>query len=181
MYWNCSLREIPALYALAQTIKGWLYHRADRRPALFPAQARIRRPRSTPNRKRWSAKRTFTICLPITRCRCGSSTAERCAFLDVNEAACAHYGYTRDEFLRMQITDIRPPDEVAALLKLSSRAGSRSLWRAGEWRHRTKDGQDHRRGNRRRIRSISLASTPCWSSSSDMTERKRSRSRTTRK
>ena len=37
-------------------------------------------------------------------------------FLEVNDAAVAHYGYSRDEFLAMRITDIRPPEEVPALL-----------------------------------------------------------------
>ena len=32
------------------------------------------------------------------------------AFLEVNQAAIQLYGYTRDEFLAMRITDIRPGD-----------------------------------------------------------------------
>src|SRR5437879_5807034 len=34
-------------------------------------------------------------------------------FLEVNGAAVAHYGYTREEFLAMRITDIRPPEDLA--------------------------------------------------------------------
>ena len=30
-------------------------------------------------------------------------------FLDVNDAAVKHYGYSRDEFSKLRITDIRPP------------------------------------------------------------------------
>jgi len=37
-------------------------------------------------------------------------------FLAVNEAATAHYGYSREEFLRMTIKDIRPPEEIPALM-----------------------------------------------------------------
>ncbi len=33
-------------------------------------------------------------------------------FLDVNDAAIKHYGYTREEFLAMTIRDIRPPEEI---------------------------------------------------------------------
>jgi PAS domain S-box-containing protein len=33
-------------------------------------------------------------------------------FLDVNNAALAHYGYTREEFLSMKIMDIRPQDDI---------------------------------------------------------------------
>jgi diguanylate cyclase (GGDEF)-like protein/PAS domain S-box-containing protein len=38
-------------------------------------------------------------------------------FLEVNAAAIEHYGYTRDEFLEMRVTDIRPTDEVRAFLE----------------------------------------------------------------
>lgn len=33
-------------------------------------------------------------------------------FLEANLTAVAHYGYSRDEFLRMRITEIRPPEEA---------------------------------------------------------------------
>ena len=38
-------------------------------------------------------------------------------YLAVNDAACEHYGYTREEFLAMTIRDIRPPEDVPALLE----------------------------------------------------------------
>ncbi len=41
---------------------------------------------------------------------------ETFAFLDVNTTAIHKYGYTRQEFLRMTIKDIRPREEVPALL-----------------------------------------------------------------
>jgi PAS domain S-box-containing protein len=62
------------------------------------------------------------------------------AFWEVNEAAIAHYGYTRDEFLRMRITDIRPPEGVPHLLDSVQRERP-ALQRAGEWQHRCKDGR----------------------------------------
>lgn len=37
-------------------------------------------------------------------------------FLDVNDAAVSHYGYTREEFLSMTIKDIRPPEEIPKVL-----------------------------------------------------------------
>jgi PAS domain S-box-containing protein len=66
-------------------------------------------------------------------------------FLAVNEAATAHYGWSRDEFLAMTIADIRPPGEVATLE--SSLAGrqpgiSYGFNRSGPWHHRCKDGRD---------------------------------------
>src|SRR5690242_9622646 len=37
------------------------------------------------------------------------------AFVTVNDAAVRHYGYTRDEFLKMTLADIRPIEDVEAL------------------------------------------------------------------
>jgi diguanylate cyclase (GGDEF)-like protein/PAS domain S-box-containing protein len=39
-------------------------------------------------------------------------------FIAVNDAAVRHYGYTREEFLEMKITDIRPQEDVAEVLAL---------------------------------------------------------------
>ncbi len=43
-------------------------------------------------------------------------------FLDVNEAAVLHYGYTRDEFLAMTLLDLRPSEEDAVALLRNVRA-----------------------------------------------------------
>ncbi len=64
---------------------------------------------------------------------------ETLAFLDVNEAAVAKYGYTRDEFLSMTIKDIRPQEDIPRLLE-SVGARREDREEAGIWRHRTKDG-----------------------------------------
>src|SRR5579884_2933240 len=64
---------------------------------------------------------------------------ETLAFLDVNEAAVRHYGYSREEFLSMTIKDIRPPDEVPRLLNDFKRM-SPGVAQAGVWKHRKKDG-----------------------------------------
>ena len=60
-------------------------------------------------------------------------------FLEVNNAAVAHYGYSRDEFLAMRITDIRPPEEVPALL--ATLEEPHGLNHGGVWKHRLKDGR----------------------------------------
>jgi PAS domain S-box-containing protein len=64
---------------------------------------------------------------------------ETLAFLEVNEAAVEHYGYTREEFLAMHIRDIRPPEEVPRLLDVTTKRppGRRYM---GKWRHRLKSG-----------------------------------------
>ncbi|MEY2451856.1 MAG: hypothetical protein QOD92_1430 [Acidimicrobiaceae bacterium] len=62
------------------------------------------------------------------------------AFLEVNEAAVNHYGYTRDEFLAMRISDIRPEEDMPLLL--SAVDGLRpTLNKLGTWNHRLKDGR----------------------------------------
>jgi two-component system cell cycle sensor histidine kinase/response regulator CckA len=50
-----------------------------------------------------------------------------------------HYGYTREEFLRMTLEDIRPPEDVEKLREHRRKSGE-GLHEAGEWRHRKKDG-----------------------------------------
>src|SRR5262249_277314 len=61
------------------------------------------------------------------------------AFLEVNEAAVRHYGYSRGEFLAMRSSDIRPPQDVPKLLDTR---GNRpvGLRYSGTWRHRLKSG-----------------------------------------
>lgn len=65
--------------------------------------------------------------------------AETLRFLEVNAAAQAKYGYSRDEFLAMRITQIRPEEDVPRLLK-SIADRDASWFRAGGWRHRDKAG-----------------------------------------
>jgi PAS domain S-box-containing protein len=64
---------------------------------------------------------------------------ETFAFLAVNNAACVHYGYTREEFLGMTIRDIRPPEDGPALARQIASESSQYP-QAGVRRHRRKDG-----------------------------------------
>lgn len=64
---------------------------------------------------------------------------ETLAFLDVNNMAVEKYGYHRDEFLRMTIKDIRPPEEVPRLLQ--NIASPRTILQtSGVWKHQLKNG-----------------------------------------
>jgi len=69
---------------------------------------------------------------------------ESLAFLAVNDAAVRHYGWTREEFLRMRLTDIRPPETVAAFMAdiAAVRDDPGRHERPGLWRHRKKDGSE---------------------------------------
>jgi two-component system, cell cycle sensor histidine kinase and response regulator CckA len=64
---------------------------------------------------------------------------ETLRFLDVNEATVRDYGYSRDEFLAMTIKDIRPPEDVPALLEAERRADL--LPKFGVWGLRKKSGE----------------------------------------
>jgi two-component system cell cycle sensor histidine kinase/response regulator CckA len=64
---------------------------------------------------------------------------ETLEFLEVNDAATAKYGYSRDEFLGMRLTDIRPPEDVPALLDNVARQRT-TLQQSGQWRHRLRNG-----------------------------------------
>ena len=62
------------------------------------------------------------------------------AFLAVNDTAIARYGYSREEFLTMTLADIRPAEEMPALMQnlMYSPPGTQI---SGPWRHRCKDGE----------------------------------------
>jgi two-component system cell cycle sensor histidine kinase/response regulator CckA len=64
---------------------------------------------------------------------------ETLRFLEANQAAVAHYGYSHEEFLSMTIADIRPAEDVARLK--DSIVKARGLALSGQWRHRLKDGR----------------------------------------
>ncbi len=64
---------------------------------------------------------------------------ESLAFLAVNDAAIQKYGYSRSEFLALTIRDIRPPEDVPALLHEAHQERN-TLDSPGLWRHRKKDG-----------------------------------------
>jgi len=61
---------------------------------------------------------------------------ETLAFLEVNTAAIRHYGYTRGEFLRMTISDIREMEKKNSPENAVADVAGRGL----VWRHRKKSG-----------------------------------------
>jgi two-component system, cell cycle sensor histidine kinase and response regulator CckA len=68
---------------------------------------------------------------------------ESLAFLAVNDAAVRHYGWTREEFLRLRLTDIRPAETLPAFLpdvEAVREEGGHD--RSGLWRHLKKDGTE---------------------------------------
>jgi len=66
---------------------------------------------------------------------------ETLGFLQVNEAAVSHYGYSKEEFLSMTLKDIRPREDVGALL-LDVENTQKTYNLAGQWRHVKKNGEE---------------------------------------
>ena len=64
---------------------------------------------------------------------------ETLSFLAVNAAVVRRYGYSEGEFLNMTITDIRPTEDIPALLENVSKV-SLEPTDSGAWRHQKKDG-----------------------------------------
>ncbi|MGC2237035.1 MAG: response regulator [Pyrinomonadaceae bacterium] len=65
--------------------------------------------------------------------------AETLEFLAVNKAAIFHYGYSKEEFLSMTILDIRPPEDVPAVMENLSNL-QKGFDITDIWKHRIKDG-----------------------------------------
>ena len=63
---------------------------------------------------------------------------ETLRILEVNDAAVAHYGYSREEFVCMTLKDLHPSEEAQALKE--GAAATHSTKVTGPWRHRRKDG-----------------------------------------
>ncbi len=61
-------------------------------------------------------------------------------FLQVNEAAIQHYGYSREEFLALSVLELRPREDVPLLLKARGNMTNEAPLTRGTWRHRKKDG-----------------------------------------
>jgi len=64
-------------------------------------------------------------------------------FLEVNDAALQHYGYTREEFLSLTSKDIRSPEQAALYLhhvENVMKKSPESSGRAGLWKHQNKGG-----------------------------------------
>ncbi len=65
---------------------------------------------------------------------------ETLQYLEVNQAAISLYGYSRQEFLEMKVTDLRPEEDVPQLIARMQQISS-DLELLGTWRHRLKNGR----------------------------------------
>jgi PAS domain S-box-containing protein len=62
------------------------------------------------------------------------------AFLEVNEAAIRHYGYSRDEFMNLTTKAICSPEEISRLAEHPGAGSEARIGHAGVWPHRNKNG-----------------------------------------
>lgn len=67
--------------------------------------------------------------------------SETLKFLEVNDAAVNLYGYTREEFLQMNLLAIRPEEDIQDFLKDNENTGD-GLREAGVWTHLKKNKQE---------------------------------------
>jgi len=91
---------------------------------------------ATLQRSEESARRLFaTVPLPVWVC-----DLDTLEFLEVNQAAVEHYGYSREQFLKMKISDIQPPEQLERLpIRIQEiRQAKKFSW---SWKHRTRDGR----------------------------------------
>ena len=65
---------------------------------------------------------------------------ETLAFLEVNDSAIQHYGYTKEEFLSITIKDIRPKEDIPFLINVVGRLDNVNN-SFGEYRHLKKNGE----------------------------------------
>lgn len=61
-------------------------------------------------------------------------------FLEVNPAALSIYGYSYEEFLKMDLTDLYDPDDIQTLLD-SSNAKNKEKVFTGPWKHKKRNGE----------------------------------------
>jgi len=66
---------------------------------------------------------------------------ETLRFLEVNEATCATYGWSREELLAMTVRDIRPPDEIPRLQRAMAEMTRERQTLIRSSRHMHKDGR----------------------------------------
>ncbi len=61
--------------------------------------------------------------------------------LDVNPAAAGTYGYTKEKFLKLNLADIRPPEEVKNLAHKKELYLENEASYLGEWKHMNRNGE----------------------------------------
>lgn len=88
----------------------------------------------------WQSERTFRLLFTKNPQPTWVYDLETLRFLEVNEAAVRQYGYSRDEFLTMEITRIRPAEDLPAFWTDVQSVHDDAPY-TGQHRHRVKTGE----------------------------------------
>lgn len=67
-------------------------------------------------------------------------STENLRFIEANPSALELYGYSRDEFLQMDLTDLYTPEDIQSLLESGKENGQVNTF-TGPYKHRRKDGE----------------------------------------
>lgn len=98
-------------------------------------------PYSIENTELTNAKKQYQNLFNSTPIPCWVYDIETLCFLDVNTAAIANYGYTREEFLSMTIKEIRPREDVPMLQDIIKSKIIPGLFDRSWVRHTKKSGE----------------------------------------
>jgi two-component system cell cycle sensor histidine kinase/response regulator CckA len=128
-----------AQFSIWQTYKGWFFIGIS---ALFiyGVLAGAERRRASAAAALIESERHYRLLFASNPHPMWVYDVETLQFLEVNDAAVANYGFTRDEFRAMTLYEIRPAED-AARLKADTASTTAMLNYAGEWRHRKKNGE----------------------------------------
>jgi PAS domain S-box-containing protein len=148
-----ALVSDPALHAELQTAKGWLFVLLSTALIYFLARNTLRKRESTErtlldtvrqleetNRAFEAKQREYERLFTSNPQPMWIYDQESLHFLAVNDAAITHYGYPREQWPGMKITDIRPETDVPRLLASIQRNKDKAFSSAEDWTHRKSDG-----------------------------------------
>lgn len=135
---SIHLQGDPEMIIQAQTIKGWTF-------VGFTAlvlYGLLRRELGAKQRSEEAAIRReahFRMLFANNPLPMFVYDRETLRFLDINNAACSYYGYSREKFLKLDVARIRPPEDIPKLRE--SIANFSGMYKeAGQWIHLSKDG-----------------------------------------
>ncbi len=122
-----------------QTCKGWLFISISTL-IIYGVLTRAERRRASATAALAANEQRYRLLFASNPHPMWVYDVETLRFLEVNDAAIANYGYTREEFCHMTLYDIRPAEDVARLHADLANTTT-PLNHAGEWRHRKKNGE----------------------------------------